>query len=191
MIEDEERIRNMKKKTVLAVIAMIMVMSFTACGNSEEAVSSGKSAANEAISDSTQVENPFTEVDSLAEAEKMTGFSMEVPEAMSDYPDMTIRVMDSRMIEVIYENHAQETEENRDEGFRIRKEKGSDDISGDYREYASTSTEMIDGSEVTFRGEDDTVSVAVWTSDGYSYAVDAEDHPLTVQEMTEIVESVK
>lgn len=181
----------MKKKTVLAVIAMIMVMSFTACGNSEEAGSSGKSAANEAISDSAQVENPFTEVDSLEEAEKMTGFSMEVPEATSDYPDVTIRVMDSRMIEVIYENNAQETEENRDEGFRIRKEKGSDDISGDYREYACISTEMIDGSEVTFRGEDDTVSVAVWTSDGYSYAVDAEDHPLTVQEMTEIVGSVK
>lgn len=138
-----------------------------------------------------QIANPFQEVSSLAEAAEIVGFDMTVPEAPASHPDTVIRVLaDSRLVEVLYVNAANETEESQDELYRVRKAAGSDDISGDYNSYPQTIAQEIGGVTVTLRGEDEKWSVAVWASDGYAYAVDAQDHPLTLEEMTEIISAI-
>ncbi len=48
----------------------------------------------------------------------------------------------------------------------------------------------VDGRAVTMKGNDGTVSVAVWTADEYSYAVIAGEHPMTAEEMTEVIASI-
>ncbi len=138
-----------------------------------------------------QIANPFMEVATLAEAGAVTGFELNVPAAPAEYPDMTIQVMNQSMIEVIFTNKANETEAGQDEGYRIRKASGSEDISGDYNEYANVYTETINGCEVTLKGNDENVSVAVWSVDGYAYSVTAETHPLSHEVMTEVINSVK
>ena len=150
-------------------------------------------AETENSEESTEVQmpNPFTEVSTLSEAAGITGFDLTVPKAPAEYPDMIIRVMDNTMIEVIFVNKANKTDVGQDEGYRIRKESGSDDISGDYNKYANTDTETINNIKVTLKGNDQCISTATWSADGYTYAVDAKDHPLSKDAMTEVISTVK
>ena len=138
-----------------------------------------------------QTPNPFTEVSTLSEACAITGFDLTVPEAPVEYPNRIIRVMDQTMIEVIFVNKANKTDAGQDEGYRIRKAEGVEDVSGDYNEYADIYTETINGNEVTLKGNDESVSVAIWSADGCTYAVDAQDHPLSKEAMTEVISTIK
>lgn len=178
----------MKKRVILAAVGAAMVMGLGGCGNSPAPTASA--AAAERAEGSVRIGNPFTEVNSVSEAEEMTGFSITVPEAPAEYPDTCVRVMLDSMIEVIFENKAKETEDAIEEGYRIRKEAGAEDISGDYNEYAEASAVTVEGREVTMKGNDGTVSLAVWTADGYSYAVLAEEHPMTADEMSKIIAAI-
>ena len=71
----------------------------------------------------------------------------------------------------------------------LRVQPGSEDISGDYNNYAEVSTVTINGCDVTFKGNDDTVSTAIWTNVGYSYAVSA-DMPMSVEAMTALIAAI-
>lgn len=140
---------------------------------------------------SVSAEDPFTEVTDMDAAAELAGFEMTVPAAEGDYPDTIIRVMEGELIEVLYVNDANETEEGADEAYRIRKGTGEDDISGDYTEYENETTQTIGENTVTLKGDGDSWSVAIWTQDGYAYAVDAQDHPLSLETMTELVQGTK
>ena len=116
--------------------------------------------------DSTELANPFVSCATLAEAEQIAGFSMKLPDRIPNWVQQTaIRAVDSNLIEVTYEGQGRE--------LMIRKGAGSEDISGDYNSYDSQKTVTVDGCQVTVKGEDGKMAVAVWTRDGYTYAVSA------------------
>ena len=73
--------------------------------------------------------NPWSDWDSIEEAEAAVGFSFALPEVIADtYVAEVFRTMNDELIEVVY----------RDEGFEVcvRKRKGEgQDISGDYNVY--------------------------------------------------------
>lgn len=71
------------------------------------------------------------------------------------------------MFEIIYAS-------GEDEVARVRKAPGADDVSGDYNEYAETESVDVDGVSVTMKGEGGLVSLAVWTTGDYSYALSVE-----------------
>lgn len=132
------------------------------------------------------VANPFTECASLEEAAKLAGFDMTVPEAINHYTEKVIRCMpgdstESGLIEVIFSDAAGT------EGYRIRKAAGTDDISGDYNVYDTDRTTAVGTCQARLRGNGDTVSVATWTAGGFSYAIDAQDHPLTETDATALI----
>ena len=192
-MEDKAMMRNSRKFFTVALT--VSMMALTACG-AQKTETAGSSAGT--ISDSHNVStssaaiaDPFTEVSGMKEAAAMTGFNLTLPEAPEDYPDQIIRVMNTSMIEVIFANNANETEDKIDEGFRVRKEKTDEDISGDYNEYETVTAVHIGDYDVTEKGNGDTISVATWKSDGYSYAIDAEYHPMTAEEMAAVVQSVQ
>lgn len=135
--------------------------------------------------------DPFEEAGSLIEAAGIVGFEITVPEATIDHPDRIIRIMGREMVEVLYVNKANETGEGTDEGYRIRKAAGVNDISGDYNEYGNNKTELVGDFSVTIKGNSGTWSVAIWSHDGYTYAVDAQDNPLSLEKMTEIISVIK
>lgn len=138
-----------------------------------------------------QIPNPYTQVSSLEEAAKITGFSVTVPDAPEDHPVRIIRVMNQEMIEVIYADRTDGTTEDNGEDYRIRKASGTEDISGDYNDYENTETRTIGDYEVALKGNDGNCSVAVWNYGGCSYAVDAQDSPLSLDAVTEIIRAVK
>lgn len=131
-----------------------------------------------------QVADPFSEAATLKDAAAVTGFPLTVPDAPKNYPDTVIRVMDKEMIEVIYEKGT-------DEGYRIRKAAGSDEITGDYNTYENIKTAAVGSYTVTLKGNGGTYSAASWTYGGYAYAMDAEDHPLSLEAMTAVISAVR
>ncbi|WP_177214580.1 hypothetical protein [Anaeromicropila populeti] len=125
-----------------------------------------------------QIPNPFTEVSTLAETRAMTGFEMEIPDTEKPYTKIVITVIDGNMIEVAYI-----TEDDADRGYYIRKAEGAENVSGDANEYAQTEIEQVGDTDVTLKGEDSSWSVAAWSSDGYTYAIGCQNHPMTKEQI--------
>ena len=160
-------------KRLFAVIMMLLtILSLAACGNSTD---SDKP-------DIIGMPNPFTDFDTLAEAEAQTGFDITLPDAIGSSDKRIYRAMNDEMLEVIYMNGEDET-------GRVRKARGSENISGDYNEYAETETVSVGGVDVLLKGDAGLVKLAVWTNNGYAYSVSSEAG-LTADEMTELVSAV-
>ena len=142
--------------------------------------------------ESAQLANPFTDTDTLEEAQEIAGFEMEVPAAVSPYTVVSYRAIEGEMLEVIFSDRKGE------EGYRIRKAAGEDDISGDYNEYAKEKTfRLSDGTKVTLRGDkEDAWSVAVWTVDAedeesaYSFAICSGEKTFTAGQIKKMAETM-
>ena len=140
--------------------------------------------------ESAQLANPFTDTDTLEEAQEIAGFEMEVPAAVSPYTAVSYRAIEGEMLEIIFSDRKGE------EGYRIRKAAGEDDISGDYNEDAKEKTiRLSDGTKVTLRGDKENAwSVAVWTLDeedeksAYSFAICSEKKTFTSDQIKKMAE---
>lgn len=132
------------------------------------------------------VGNPIQEVGSLAEAEKLTGFGMEVPKSGKLYSRMDVVVFDGSVIEVSYL-----TEDGSNLGYYIRKALGTEDVSGDYNEYSEVDTRTVNGYEVTLKGDNGLCSLAVWTDGTYYYAVGAQNNPMTPDDILKLASGTR
>ncbi|MBR5742864.1 MAG: hypothetical protein IKX85_03600 [Clostridia bacterium] len=127
----------------------------------------------------TKTENPLVEYGcdegSLENAEKDVGFKLAFPESLK--PDQFI-VISGQILEIRF-----------DAGY-IRKAEGSDDISGDWNEYAEITEKQIGGKDVTLKGFDGKIYLAIWTDGGYTYCVGMQDGAAE-DAMASYVEAVK
>lgn len=126
------------------------------------------------------------EVESMQQATELTGFTMSIPEGKAPYTEKTISVIGEDMIEVAY---------SKDEpfavGYSIRKARAEGDISGDFTEYLDIREVDFEGRKVTLKGEAGTSSLALWEENGFSYAVKAQEKPMTEEEILEVVKAVE
>lgn len=126
------------------------------------------------------------EVESMQQATELTGFTMSIPEGKAPYTEKTISVIGEDMIEVAYSK-----EEPFAVGYSIRKARAEGDISGDFTEYPDIREVDFEGRKVTLKGEAETCSLALWEENGFSYAVKAQENPMTEEEILEIVKAVE
>lgn len=113
-----------------------------------------------------EIANPFTDYATYEEAETAAGFSFGVPEALGGYDSVVYRVAGT-LFEVIYSN---------DNGnMTARKAPGGWDISGDNSQYTVEVAETLAGVDVTCWGEDESLFLAMWAADGYSYSLAASE----------------
>lgn len=126
------------------------------------------------------------EVESMQQATELTGFTMRIPEGEAPYTEKTISVIGEDMIEVAYSK-----EEPFAVGYSIRKARAEGDISGDFTEYPDIREVDFEGRKVTLKGEAETCSLALWEENGFSYAVKAQEKPMTEEEILEIVKAVE
>ena len=134
-------------------------------GNREDAVSLDE---NRIViqSEQTELANPFVTCQTMAQAESLAGFSLELPDQVPcGDGQAVIRAVNGAMIEVIYQSDT--------EKLVVRKGAGSQDISGDYQKYETQRTVTVDDRQVTIKGTGNTVAVAIWADNGYTYAVSA------------------
>ena len=172
----------MKKILLMSVLCLAIV----ACGKKEEAKQETAETTNVTQKESTQIPNPFVEVKNLDEASKIAGFSLEVPETYEDYKKQVIQAIEDDIIEVIYYD-----ENSEHEGLRIRKAKGTDDISGDYNEYKDVETVKVGDFEIIEKGSEGNISVATWNDGTYSYAIDVAEASLTKDTIANLVSNIK
>ena len=170
------------KKILLISLLCLAVIS---CGKKEEV----KEEVAEVSTTQTQdygVPNPFEIVDTLDEAAKIAGFSLEAPTEYADYNSLVIQAIADDMIEVIYFD-AEKTHE----GLRIRKANGTDDISGDYNEYKEEIVVKLGELEITEKGNDGNISVATWTDGTYSYSINVDEALLNADDVSNLISNIK
>lgn len=128
--------------------------------------------------------NPFTDNATLEEAEKNAGFSIQVPDKIGGVSATAFRNLSQEMLEVIYYNGNQEV-------ARIRKSLDNKDSSGNYVGYSEIRNEKIGGLDVTLKGNDGKVVLAIWNDGAYSYSISVDEQGVSLDEMTALVEAVK
>lgn len=126
------------------------------------------------------------EVGSMQQATELTGFTMRIPEEKAPYTEKTISVIGEDMIAVAYSK-----EEPFAVGYSVRKARAEGDISGDFTEYPDIREVDFEGRKVKLKGEAGTCSLALWEENGFSYAVKAQEKPMTEEEILEIVKAVE
>ena len=124
----------MKKNTSIILLWCIIAAIFVGCGN--------RTIAQEQLSQTTAIGNPWSDWDSIEEAESVISFSFDLPEVIAgSYHAVSFRTLNTELIEVVYRN----------EGFEVcvRKQKGEgQDISGDYNKYETCTETNHNGSMI-------------------------------------------
>lgn len=166
----------MKRFFIVMVVAACTLLA--ACGAKKEA----------AQETNTQIPNPWVDCSTLEEAGKLAGFEITVPDRIDGYPNTYIQAVKDEMIQVFYSDQDMNAENRKT--VLIRKGKGSEDISGDYNEYARQEEQEIHGVTATLKGEGEKIFNAVWTQDGFAYSISA-DEGLTLEQVDALVEQVK
>lgn len=169
------------------LLMLLLCLSIVACGKKEEVKEEVAQATEASQPADVGVPNPFEIVDTLDEAAKIAGFSLEVPLKYADYRTALIQVIEDDMIEVIYFDDIEKTHE----GLRVRKAKGTDDISGDYNEYKEENLVKVGELEVTEKGNDSNISIATWTDGTYSYSINVDEAILNTDDISNLISNIK
>lgn len=149
------RKNNVTKKVTLMILCAATVLSMAACGEKQNETIGAENAV--------QIPNPFVDCDTLADAAALAGFDIIVPDSVDGYEERAITAMENDMIQVQYFHG--------DDEICIRKATGEEECSGDYNAYSEEKTVTVGDREITLRGNNGKVMVAVWTEGGYSYSI--------------------
>lgn len=171
------------KRMKLIVLGAAMMLLLAACGN-KDAVSTESTAKIESTEkNSVGLANPFVTCSTLEEAAQTAGFEMTVPETVKGYEEAVIQAIENQLIQVIWQNG-----ENK---IIIRKGTGTDDISGNFNQYAQTEEVTVGDWNVTMKGSAEAVNVAVWTAGDYAYAVSAAKEGLSKDAMADLAAGIQ
>ncbi len=114
-----------------------------------------------------QMANPFTDFNTLEDAEKKVGFTFKLPSKMPKGYAPTgfgAILQGQKLLEVIFEKENQE----------LRFRKGQiENISGVYTKFTDTQHVEINGVTVKISGNKGKFQLAEWTAGGYSYSISA------------------
>lgn len=153
-------------------------------GNSDDAVTINE---NQILIQSNQTDdntfgaiNPLTEHATVDELKKAVGFDFKVPVVPDGYTVSLIQDINKNVAEIRFSNGANTIH------YRIGSE--NVDNSGVYNEYSSTNTCTVDDTQVTCKGNGDTVSLATWTKNGYGCSLYCEEG-MTASQILDIVKS--
>lgn len=158
--------KDMSRWMALALAGALAIGPLVACGGS----SSGEATTGDTEeTETTNVANPFVDCESAYDASQLAGFEVTFPESVPGYSERFYQAIEGELVQCFYSEG--------ESRVLIRKaiDDGSGDISGDYNEYGKTSKVSVGDAEVTERGDDGLVYVAIWTRGEYAFAIDADE----------------
>lgn len=129
-------------------------------GNREDAITGDSGTISIQTDPAVQIPNPFVDCATLAEAKQQAGFPLTLPDTCRTD---SISVLPGSMIQGLCTD-----------GLSVRKGMGDADVSGDYTAYPQVETVSMPYGEITLKGTGGQVQLAVWTADGYTYAIRSE-----------------
>ena len=166
-------------------LSAALALSLTACGGSGSSSASQDNTSG-SISENTQIPTPWTEYASLAEAQAAAGFDLTLPAQPDGYTQADFQVLagDETILQAAFRTEDDQLQ------LSIRKAPGTDDISGNYNVYSVDETVTVDGTDVTVKGNEDGYHLAIWTANGYTYAISSDD-ALTQDALTQLAAAVR
>ncbi|MBO4385096.1 MAG: DUF4367 domain-containing protein [Clostridia bacterium] len=170
------------KRFITILLAVLTAVSLAACAKKAP---EGEKKPND--SGNVGIANPWIDCDTLVDAAKLAGFDVTVPGKFEGYPNKVYQAVEKSMIQVLYfdGDPAAETSSM----IMVRKGTGSDDISGDYNDYPEKGSVNVNGVDVSIKGKDGLIFNAVWTWEGYSFAINA-DKGITKEALTAAIEEM-
>ena len=179
------------KRLAYMMTPVLIAFSLAACGSAgkkpaetaavvqesteaaEETVTETEVIATETETGAADMINPVSEYETLSAAQRAAGVEIEIPEGPEGYPVTCYHAIKNiGLLEIVYLDGPANSEDSK-EGYRVRKQAGEDDISGDYNEYSEIMEYEVEGGRiVTLKGNDGAIYCMTWTDGGYSYAVD-------------------
>ena len=127
----------------------------------------------------TTIANGMEDVDSASALSEKVGFEVQ------DLTGLPF-VVEHITYTSLWGETAQITYEGENQTVTYRKAPGEEDISGDYNVYDTVTEKTAGKTPVTLKGDGDGYVLALWTADGYSYALSLEN-PVTEEELLEIL----
>ena len=169
--------KTVRDGVAFALALALAAVPLSACGSSASDAPSaaGNATETEAATgeegESAYVANPFIDCDSAYAAAQLAGFEVTFPEAVPGYSERLYQAIEGEMAQCLY------YEGDFDTKVLIRKavDDGTGDVSGDYGEYGQTTSATVGDVDVTERGDDGLVHVAIWVRDGYAFAIDTDE----------------
>ena len=171
------------------IAALLLCVSIgaalAACGNEAKTIgasSSVQNASESEASDQANMPNPWVEIADQQEAEQQAGFTIQLPSSLpAEYGTPSFLVIPGDMMEAYYVGAGEAR-------LCVRKAAGTDDASGDYRDYPESQQVTVGDLEVTMKGDDGAISLAVWNDGTNAYSIGIYGGVgLTVEEMTQMV----
>ncbi len=182
---------------ILHAFCLTLCLAAALCGCSKNRTSEISQTAPTAI-EVAGTANPFTECRDIDEAAKLAGFDLSVPSLDKVQGIMEKEVknltMDSYSIQVIQDALIQVSyyDKSGKEILMIRKGAGKEDISGDYQEYRNTAEVKIGKNQkANIFSDQGRVCLTTWTKGDYSFAVETQGNPVSVNAAQELAKAVK
>lgn len=119
--------------------------------------------------------NPMEQQESMEDLSKKVGFEVAAPEKLGDFRRTELFSIET-MAQVMYQKGEREL------CYRISPAEDGDN-SGDYTDYETVKNEKIGQVSVTFKGEGEKVSLAIWTRNGYDESVGVREGGVSRDEM--------
>ena len=177
----------MKIRNRMAALLLCMSIGATlvACGNETKSIgaaSSVQNASESEASDQMGMPNPWVDAKDQDDAQQQAGFTIQLPSSLpAEYGAPSFLVIPGEIMEAYYAG----TGEAR---ICVRKAAGTDDASGDYRDYPESQQMTVGDVEVTMKGDDGAISLAVWNDGTNAYSIGIYGGAgLTEEEMTQMV----
>lgn len=148
----------MKKIIFIILLCLIIFTIFIGCGKQK--------MEQEQASQTVTIGNPWSDWNTIEEAESVIGFSFGLPEVIADsYDAVSIRTLNDKLIEVVYCDDDYEV--------CVRKQKGEgQDISGDYNEYETYTEENYNGGTITnYHNSNNNAVKQIISYKGYSWSL--------------------
>ena len=124
-----------------------------------------------------------TECASIDELSQALGFAVKAPSVLPFEPEQTA-------YSAMFEEFAQIDYSAGSASLCVRMASGTEDVSGDYNEYAQEETAEVGDWNVLLKGDGSGVSLATWTDGVYAYSINA-DPAISREDMLRMVESMR
>lgn len=138
---------------------------------------------NNGVSQQQQIINPCVNYSDLDSAEEAMGYDIMLPQSLPDgYKKMNITVISNELLSIDYTNDINE--------ITYRTAQGSEDISGDFNIYTAEKTIKIKDINVTLKGNNDKINLAIWKTEGQTFSIN-DINGLSENEVIKIIENVE
>ena len=134
--------------------------------------------------------------DTVYEAKQHLNFKPQLPSGLEGLRPVHVSIVDRDVLQVVYAYHELlkgryfDRVDDMPKYIKYRVSTLSGNIAGDYKDYLSQKTDVVNGMTVTYRMVDDAVCLASWEHEGQNH-VFLFNEPVSVERARELINGVK